>query len=80
MPDEILQWVKVSADVPVRKINVNKLSIQRMMNHPYITFYQARAMVEYRKAYGNIKGIEDLKGLDGFTSEKIEKLQPYLEF
>lgn len=80
MPDEILQWVRVSADFPVRKVNVNKLSLQRLMNHPYISFYQARAIVEYRKAYGDIKGIEDLKGLEGFTPQKIEKLQPYLDF
>ena len=80
MPDEILQWVRVEADMPVRKVNVNKLSLQRMMNHPYITFYQARAIVEYRKAHGDLKGIEDLKGLEGFTPLKIEKLQPYLEF
>ena len=80
LPDGILQWVRVSADVPTRKVNVNKLSLQRLMNHPYITFYQARAMVEYRKAYGNIKGIEDLRGMEGFSPQKIDKLQPYLEF
>ena len=80
MPDEILQWVRVDTDMPVRKVNVNKLSLHRMMNHPYITFYQARAIVEYRKAHGDLKGIEDLKGLEGFTPLKIEKLQPYLEF
>ena len=80
LPDEILQWVKVSADTPIRKVNVNKLSLQRLMNHPYISFYQARAIAEYRKAYGDIKGVEDLKGLEGFTPLKIEKLQPYLEF
>ncbi|MBO7098631.1 MAG: helix-hairpin-helix domain-containing protein [Bacteroidaceae bacterium] len=80
MPDEILQWVKVSTEGSVRKVNVNKLSLQRLMNHPYITFYQARAIVEYRKAHGNINGIEDLKGLDGFSPQKTEILQPYLEF
>ena len=80
MPDEILQWVKVSAEESVRKVNVNKLSLQRLMTHPYITFYQARSIVEYRKAHGNIKGVEDLKGLEGFSPQKIEKLQPYLEF
>ncbi|MBO7068853.1 MAG: helix-hairpin-helix domain-containing protein [Bacteroidaceae bacterium] len=80
LPDEILQWVMVSAETPVRKLNVNQLSLQRLMSHPYITFYQARAIVEYRKAHGNIKGVEDLKGLEGFTPQKIEKLQPYLEY
>lgn len=80
LPDEVLRWVRVNADVPVRKVNVNKLSLQRLMNHPYITFYQARAIVEYRKAHGDLKGVEDLKGLEGFTPLKIEKLQLYLEF
>ena len=80
LPDEVLQWVRVNAAVPVRKVNVNKLSLQRLMNHPYITFYQARAIVEYRKAHGDLKGVEDLKGLEGFTPLKIEKLQLYLEF
>lgn len=80
LPDEVLRWVRVNAAVPVRKVNVNKLSLQRLMNHPYITFYQARAIVEYRKAHGDLKGVEDLKGLEGFTPLKIEKLQLYLEF
>ena len=80
MPDEILQWVTVSTENAVRKVNVNKLSLQRLMNHPYISFYQARAIVEYRKAYGDIKGVDDLKGLEGFTPHKIERLQPYLEY
>ena len=80
MPDDILQWVRVKEDAPVRKVNVNKLSLQRLMSHPYITFYQARAIVEYRKSHNDLKGIEDLRGLEGFTPQKIEKLQPYLEF
>ena len=80
MPDEILQWVRVDTGVPIRKVNVNKSSLQRLMSHPYITFYQARAVIEYRKAHGDLKGIDELKGLEGFTPLKIEKLQPYLEF
>lgn len=80
MPDEILQWVKVSADAPIKKVNINTFSLQRLMNHPYISFYQARAIVEYRKAYGYVKEAEDLKGLEGFTPLKIERLRPYLEF
>jgi len=80
MPDEILLWIYILPETSVRKVNVNKLSLQRLMNHPYISFYQARSIIEYRKAHGDIKGIEELKGLEGFTPLKIEKLQPYLEF
>ena len=80
MPDGVLQWVTVEKEIPVRKVNVNKFSLQRLMNHPYISFYQARAIVEHRKAYGDIKDVNDLRGLEGFTPQKLEKLQPYLEF
>ena len=80
MPDGVLQWVTVEKEIPVRKVNVNKFSLQRLMNHPYISFYQARSIVEHRKAYGDIKDVNDLRGLEGFTPQKLEKLQPYLEF
>lgn len=80
LPDDILPWLCVLEGTPVKKINVNKLSLQRLMSHPYISFYQARAVVEYRKAFGDLKSVEELNGLEGFTSQKIEKLQPYLEF
>ncbi len=79
MPDEVLEWFTVCNPLP-KKVNINELSIQRMMRHPYISFYQAKAIWEYRKSYGPIKSEEELLRLDGFTQDKLEKLRPYLEF
>ncbi len=79
MPDEVLEWFMVS-EVKPNKVNINELSIQRMMRHPYISFYQAKAIWEYRKSYGDIKSEEQLRQLEGFSAEKLEKLRPYLAY
>ena len=79
MPDEVFEWFCVS-DVPLHRLNVNKLSLRQLMRHPYITFYQARAIVEYRKKHGDLKNLGQLQFLDEFTEEDISRLSPYLEF
>lgn len=33
----------------VHRINLNRISVDRLRSHPYINFYQAKAIVEYRK-------------------------------
>ena len=79
MPDEVLDWFSL-VPVPVKTLNVNSLSVRQLMRHPYLSFYQAREIVEYRKEHGPIKQIEELATLDKFSSFDIERLWPYLIF
>lgn len=79
MPDEVLEWFSL-VPVPVKTLNVNSLSVRQLMRHPYLSFYQAREIVEYRKEHGPIKQIEELATLDKFSSFDIERLRPYLIF
>lgn len=79
MPDEVLEWFSL-VPVPVKTLNVNSLSVRQLMRHPYLSFYQAREIVEYRKKHGPIKQIEELATLDKFSSFDIERLRPYLIF
>lgn len=79
LPDEAMAWFSVGSHETAR-LDVNSLSVQKLMRHPYISFYQARDLVEYRKAHGPLKGFEDLQKIKGFEGEKAEKLRPYLEF
>ena len=80
LPDEVLSWFMVDSSFQLASLDVNHLSVQKLMRHPYLSFYQAKAIVEYRKEQGLIQTAEELLNLDGFTSEKLEKLRPYLEF
>ncbi|MBR6141906.1 MAG: helix-hairpin-helix domain-containing protein [Bacteroidaceae bacterium] len=79
MPDSVLKYMTVSA-VPVTKINVNKLSVQQLMKHPYLNFYQAKAIFEYRRNKGDLHSIDELSRLEGFRPTDIDKLRPYMVF
>ena len=79
MPDSVLRYMTLSSQ-PVRRVNVNRLSVSQLMKHPYISFYQAKAISEYRRDQGAIQSIDVLRKLDEFRPTDIEKLHPYLEF
>ena len=79
LPDSLLQYMNVTSQ-PVRKINVNKLSVQQMMKHPYLNFYQARAIIEYRRNKGELHSVEELSRLESFRPADIDRLRPYVEF
>ena len=63
-----------------RKINLNRLSLNQLQRHPYISFYQAQAIVEYRRLRGPLKSLDDLKLHRDFPPEAISRLKPYVEF
>lgn len=79
MPDTVLQYMTVSA-IPVAKINVNRLSVQQLMKHPYLNFYQSKAIYEHRRNKGGLQSMEELSRLDAFRPTDIDRLRPYIEF
>ena len=63
-----------------QKINLNKLTLNQLQKHPYINFYQAKAITEYRRLRGPLQSLQDLKLLKDFPPEAIQRLEPYVEF
>lgn len=78
-PEGALQYMCIP-DGGVRKIKVNKLTLNQLKAHPYINFYQARDIIEYRRLRGPLTNIDDLKFLPDFTPDVIERLRPYMEY
>lgn len=64
----------------ISRLSVNKAGITRLRNHPYLDFYQAKAIVELRKQYDRIEGWHELSLLEEFGREDIIRLTPYLHF
>ncbi|NPA37097.1 MAG: helix-hairpin-helix domain-containing protein [Chlorobi bacterium] len=62
----------------LRKINVNRSSLRRLKNHPYIDFYLARAIVEYRRKKGKIESIDEVLSLKEAKDKDKSKLAVYL--
>jgi len=80
LADTVVQWFTVSDTVPVRKIDVNNASLAELRHHPYINFYQARAIVELRNERGKIKGPEQLSFIEEFAAQDLSRLESYLEY
>jgi len=64
----------------VKKIRVNYATVDKLNMHPYISFYQAKAMYELRRKKGKLKQISELNVIDEFTPDMILKIAPYLSF
>lgn len=78
-PQEAMPYVKISAE-KVRKLNLNRLTYAQLRQHPYLNYYQARDIVDYRRLRGPLKSLADLRLLKSFTPADMERLKPYVEF
>lgn len=78
-PEETLPYFTVRNPQP-RKLNINQLTLNQLRRHPYINFYQARAITDYRRLKGTIHSLTDLSLHKDFPPEAIERLAPYVEF
>ena len=63
-----------------RKLNVNRLSLNELKRHPYINYYQARAITDYRRLYGPLTSLDDLRLSKDFPQEAIDRLLPYVAY
>lgn len=78
-PSGAKRYLIVRSPAP-RKLNVNRLSLSQLRRHPYISFYQARTITDYRRLHGPIKSLNDLRLSKDFPPEAIERLTPYVEY
>lgn len=63
----------------IEPINVNWATVERLDKHPYLNFYQSKAIFEFRKK-GKLHSLEDIKKLDEFSDKDLDRLKPYLKF
>ena len=63
----------------IEKIDINKASVSFMKKHPYINFYQAKCIVDYRKRKF-LNNIDELKFSQEFNSEDFRRLFHYIEY
>ena len=78
-PTEAKKYLVINNPTP-KKLNINLLSLNELKRHPYINFYQAKAITDYRRLHGAIKSLNDLRLLKDFTPEVIKRLTPYVTY
>lgn len=77
--DLLEPWFSVDTTA-IRRINLNKGGTAFLRRHPYINFYQARAIVEWRKEHGPLKDLTPFEQHPDFTKEDLERLRHYVCF
>ncbi|MDP4283569.1 MAG: helix-hairpin-helix domain-containing protein [Bacteroidota bacterium] len=81
LPDSTFQKIKpylVLNDEPLKKININKATIDEMKLHPYINYNLANAIFQYRNQHGNFISVDDIKKIMMVTDDLYHKVFPYL--
>ena len=78
-PQTAKKYFVVSHPTPQR-LSINRLSLQELRRHPYINYYQAKAIVDYRRLHGDIKSLQELRFSKDFTEGAIRRLEPYVEY
>lgn len=76
---ELNKWFVVTP-AGLHKIQVNSASLDKLRSHPYMDFYKAKAIMEYRCKRGKIKGLSQLSMFEEFTEKDLKRLSPYLTF
>lgn len=78
-PDSLQSWFYATQD-SIKKIRINIASVYDMKKHPYISFYQAKAIDDLRKKEGKIKDPARLLLLKEFTEQDLIRLAPYISY
>ncbi len=62
----------------ITKININKVSIKEFTKHPYIEFYVAKSILNYRNEIGAFTDLNQIRDAKLIYNELFIKLEPYL--
>jgi competence protein ComEA len=64
----------------IRTININTATFEEMKKHPYLTYKQMNAIIQYRKQHGSYHSIVDLTKIAILNDEILRKIEPYLTY
>lgn len=74
--DQLKDQIQVNTGL-VRRLNINTFTFEEIRSHPYLTFKQMNAIIQYRTQHGLYKSIDDLRKIAILNEEIIRKIEPY---
>ncbi|MCL2412687.1 MAG: helix-hairpin-helix domain-containing protein [Bacteroidales bacterium] len=63
----------------IQKLNINTISIRELQRHPYLDYWQAKAIVQNRDKNGFYENISDILKLALIDQETFDFIKDYLE-
>jgi DNA uptake protein ComE-like DNA-binding protein len=62
----------------IRKVNLNQVKAWQLQKHPYLSRYQANAIIQYREFKGIISKVSNLRDDKVLPYPVFKKIEPYL--
>lgn len=75
---KILSLYTVKTPRQIQKVNLNTATVKEMMEVPYFDFEMALEIRDFIKEKGKVNAFEELKNIEGFSLEKIDRIALYL--
>ena len=77
---EVLENIRPYAQIntTVQKIKINEVSLERLKQHPYLSWNQANSIIKMRTQKGKFNAINELKESVLIDDETYKKLLPYV--
>lgn len=77
--EQLRPWFRIDTTA-IRRLHLNRADIEQLRHHPYLNFYQAKAIVEWRKKHGRLHSLKPFLLYEEFTEDDFKRLQPYVCF
>lgn len=64
----------------VQPININTITLEQLRRHPYLDYYQAKAIINYRNTGVTYHNIHDLSVVNLMDDTTLRKMAPYIVY
>lgn len=79
VPESTYAWFNLSTK-NIKRIKINSYTFAQLNRHPYLNFYQTKAICEHRRKYGPIQDMVQLVLYTAFTQNDLHRIEPYIDF
>ena len=62
----------------IRKISINRASVEELAKHPYLSWWQANSIVKMRTQMGGYHSIDELLNSHLINQDAFDKIEPYV--
>ena len=76
--DKITPYLVFSPD-KIRTLHLNSATYEELAIHPYLSYGEAKGIVNYRTQHGDFIDARDLKKLHIFRGKDVDRILPYLD-
>ncbi len=74
-PESLVQWYE---DLLRNPLNINAATRSQLEQLQVLSLFQIESLLEYREEYGDILSLSELAAVDGFSTDMVSALSPFI--